>query len=62
MTVTSLPPRSRPRRQYISKEAPPAPERAAAAVPQLPGQGKRLNAVRKRRRKRAVLRPMPEKA
>lgn len=58
MTVTALPPRSRPRRQYISKEAPAVPERKPAAAPTVLGQGRRLNAARKRRKKRVPLKPI----
>lgn len=61
MTITSLQPRSTPRRQFISREAPPLVPKKPSLLTPVFGKGKRVDGAvvkRKRRRKRALLRPI----
>lgn len=60
MTVTSLPPRNMPRRRYVG--TPPIPfVEPAKPLAAVMGNGRRTDAPRKRRAKRAKLKPLPQK-
>lgn len=59
MTITSVPPRAIPRRQYAVNNAPvPYVAPPKALVPVL-GKGKRTDGQRKRKRRRALMHPLP---